>query len=132
MEVEMNIIFEEKIETSKLNTFIKELNNETMKIDEDLGEMRTFKETSQAMPLDPIIKQLLIAVLAPIFTDYIREKSPVAKKYAKKMFKKVFEKMKKLTNKSKIVIKKAGEEIMTLLEGTDEEFDKAVRILSLE
>jgi len=124
----MEIVFDEKIDPNKLDELIDELNDETMNIDENLGEMRTFTDVGQAMG-DPL-QQILIAVVASILANYIERKSPEAKEYTKKMLKNTYAKVKKLTNRSKIVIKKKGKDPLPLELGTEEEIEKTVETLA--
>jgi len=128
MSIKMEIVFDEKIDPNKLDELIDELNDETMNIDENLGEMRTFTDVGQAMG-DPL-QQILIAVVASILANYIERKSPEAKEYTKKMLKNTYAKVKKLTNRSKIVIKKKGKDPLPLELGTEEEIEKTVETLA--
>lgn len=128
MSIEMEIVFDEKIDPNKLDELIDELNDETMNIDENLGEMRTFTDVGQALG-DPL-QQILIAVVASILANYIERKSPEAKEYTKKMLKNTYAKVKKLTNRSKIVIKKKGKDPLPLELGTEEEIEKTVETLA--
>ena len=128
MSIEMEITFKEKIDSKKLDELIEELNDEEMKLDENLGEMRTFTDVGQVMG-DPL-EQILIAVVAGVLTRYVERNIPMAEDYTRKLLRKVYTKVKRLSRKARIVIKKEGKESIPLELGTKEEIEKVVKTLS--